>query len=364
MDSLRTRLRTPTIGLVMTDDPKSIDAIHVLYQGDHRAPREQVEPGFPSVLFPNPPKIENRSDNRSTGRRLALAKWICEPENPWTARVLVNRIWQQHFGVGLVATPNDFGVSGSPPTHPALLDYLASELVAAKWSVKAIQRLIVTSQAYQQRPLPNGLASVPSSYQASARASLKRLSAEQFRDTILQVSGLLQHRAGGAPVWPFLSDDILQANPAVLDDNETKTKGWYPSPLADQSVRSLYLVQKRTLRLPWLETFDLPENTVSCPKREMSIVASQALTLLNGELASQAALELAQRLSDEDKATGSRESPGIQPDSHYVEQLFEKVLSRRPSSTELEHCTEFLLHRTRSELALVLLNTNELAFVP
>ena len=194
------------------------------------------------------------------------------------------------------------------------------------------------------------------------RNGLKRMSAEQFRDTVLQVTGLLQTRDGGPPVWPMLSEDVLQANPAVLDDNETRTKGWYPSPDRDQSVRTIYLVQKRTLRIPWLETFDLPENTVSCPKREVSIVAPQALSLMNSEWMEAAATELANRLSD--PLPG--ESSGNQGDDNevWIVRLFERVLSRAPNQSEVNACREYLAGRSRSELALVLLNTNEFAFVP
>ena len=351
--SLTRQLQHPETGLIMTDDSVAIDPIHVLFQGDHRAARELVEPGFPSVLFPNPPRIETVHEGKSTGRRLALARWICSPENPWTARVAVNRLWQQSFGQGLVATPNDFGMTGAAPTHPELLDYLASELIDRGWSIKTIQRQIATSRAYRRCAIPGderSLESDPSRRLASVRTSLKRLSAEQFRDCILQVSGLLQHRAGGPPIWPKLSDDILKANPAVLDDNETKTKGWYPSPDAEQNVRSIYLVQKRTMRLPWMETFDQPENAVSCPKRETSIVAPQALSLMNGELASQGASALGRSLADGDE--------------DFVRALFDSVLARDPTPEELGRCLAFLSQRSRTALALVLINSNEFAFIP
>jgi hypothetical protein len=337
-----------TTGLIMKDDATNIDPIHVLYQGDHRAPREAVEPGFPSVLFPNPPRMESMHPSQSTGRRSTLARWICSSENPWTARVAVNRQWQQLFGVGLVATPNDFGLTGDLPTHGELLDYLASELVGRSWSMKSIERQLVASMAYRRCAVPNqGLVRGI----ASARTELKRLSAEQLRDCILQVSELLQHRAGGPPVWPILSPEILQANPAVLDDNETKTKGWYPSAVSEQSVRSLYLIQKRTMRLPWMETFDQPENTVSCPRRETSIVAPQALSMMNGELVSQAALAIGQSLANE-------------PDSRFVTEVFERVLARKPTQAETARCCRFLQDRSRTALALVLINSNEFAFIP
>lgn len=373
----RGALRHPQKGLIAKDDADDIDPIYVLFQGDHRSPRDRVEPGFPSALFPNAPQWLPPKKPRSTGRRLALAQWILREDNPWTARVIVNRLWQGHFGEGLVATPNDFGITGEPPKPRDVLDYLAIELKESGWSLKSIQREIVLSQAYRQQTVPGGIASgEPASSSpanerwVSVRHRMKRLSAEQYRDVLLQTSSQLIRRTGGPPVWPRLSDDVLQANPAVLDDNETKTKGWYPSPDSDQNVRSIYLIQKRTLRLPWMETFDLPENTVSCPKREMSIVPPQALSMLNGELATRAAeavvtklqVDGAKRANDSDRP--SRLDDPAPPSDRFVDDVFRLILARSPSAREREQCEAFLKNRTREELALVLLNCNELAFVP
>ena len=352
--SLKAQIRKPSVGLLMTDSKESIDKIAVLYQGDHRDPRDIVEPGFPSVLYPNTPTIEKPISETTTGRRFTLARWMVSRENPWTARVIVNRLWQMHFGTGIVDTPNDFGWTGSLPANPGLLDYLATELVESGWSIKHIQRLIVTSHAFQQQSLPTGskLSDSTGRVYRSCRVGLKRLKAEELRDAVLLVSGQLQHRAGGPPVWPKLSDDILQANPAVLDDNETKTKGWYPSAPSLQTARSIYLIQKRTLRLPWLETFDLPENTVSCPKRDTSIVAPQALALLNGEMN----VSASQALANKFKATHVTLAAQI-------EGLFQAVLARNPSAEERSLSETFLVNRDLAELTNVLLNSNEFAFI-
>ncbi|MFO0924769.1 MAG: DUF1553 domain-containing protein [Pirellulales bacterium] len=152
------------------------------------------------------------------------------------------------------------------------------------------------------------------------------------------------------PIWPKLPDDILQANPAFLDDNDTKTKGWYPSDANLQSVRSIYLIQKRTVRLPWLECFDLPENSVSCPQRESSIVPTQALTMLNGELTVECAHALAQslhHLSDADT---------------FVEAVFRRTFQRLPTNTEKEASLAFLAEHDRTAFCRAILNTNEFAF--
>lgn len=353
--SLKAQIRKPNVGLLMTDSKDSIDKIAVLFQGDHRAPREEVNPGFPSVLFPNEPTMEKPVSSTTTGRRLTLARWIVARENPWTARVIVNRLWQMHFGVGIVETPNDFGWTGAVPTNMNLLDHLASELIESGWSLKHLQRLIVTSHAFRQQALPMGtkLYDPAKREYRSCRIGLKRLKAEELRDAILMVAEQLQYRAGGPPVWPNLSDDILQANPAVLDDNETKTKGWYPSAPHLQTARSVYLVQKRTLRLPWMETFDLPENTVSCPKRDTSIVAPQALALMNGELNVAASQSIAHRI----KAAAPHST------ASQIDLLFQAVLARSPSVDERSKAESFLVNREMAELANVLLNSNEFVFV-
>ncbi len=346
-EELAKTLQTKTTALLMTESVKQDRPTHVLFQGDHRAPREEVQPGFPSVLFPETPAIEKPIHPKTSGRRLTLARWLARNENPWTARVIVNRLWQVHFGEGLVATENDFGWTGEKPTQPELLDWLASELMASGWSIKHIQRLIVTSRVYQQQISR-------SDNQGSMRKGLRRLSAEQLRDAILLVSGSLRSTAGGPPIWPKLPNEILQANPAFLDDNAMKTKGWYPSPKEMQTVRSIYLIQKRTVRVPWLETFDLPENSVSCPQRETSIVPSQALTLLNAELTLDAAEQLAKSLFDLE----AREA---------IDQLFRRVFQRPPSSEERELSEAFLARgtdpkRALRELSRALLNTNEFIF--
>jgi len=339
-------------GLLMTDSAEDVPATHVLYQGDHKNPREAVAPGFLSALDPNPAKIEAAANKQTKGRRLALANWIVSPENPLTARVLVNRLWQQHFGRGLVATPNDFGLAGSRPTHPELLDYLASEVAQGGWSIKKLQRLIVTSATYRQSSVRTGDENEGEN-KLYARQSLRRLSAEQLRDTLLSVSGLLTPKTGGSPVWPQLPTEVLSANPAFFDDNATKTKGWYPSPPHLQHARSVYLVQKRTVRVPLMEAFDLPENSTSCARRTTSIVAPQAFTLLNSPLAVEAAKAFAQRV---------RREAGDDPRAQ-VRRVFLLALQREPGDDELTKCLALLEQRGLAELCRVALNLNEFIYI-
>lgn len=356
-------------GLLMTDNEAEPPATRILYQGDYKVEREPVAPGFISALDPNPAEIRKGANPKTLGRRLALANWIVAPQNPFTARVLANRLWQAHFGEPLVPTPNDFGLAGARPSHPELLDYLASEIIASGWSLKKLHRLIVTSATYKQvsaQPEKNASKLVligakakktPAEFDAENRLlwrqNLRRLSAEQLRDALLGVSGKLKEHAGGPPIWPELPTDVLVANPAFLDDNAEKTKGWYPSPPAEQPVRSVFLVQKRTVRVPFMETFDLPENATSCARRNRSIVAPQALSLLNGPLALDAAKAFAERVKNE--AGEDREAQ--------VRRAFALAFQRAPDATELRGCLALARSRSLAELCRALMNVNEFVYI-
>ena len=335
MEALQQQRRAFTRGLVASDITEAVPPTRILYQGNPAAERETVEPGFLSVLDPNVAVIAKPPNPRTTGRRLALARWLTSPDHPLTARVLVNRIWQQHFGRGLVETANDFGLAGARPSHPGLLDWLAEEFVRGGWSLKQLHRLILTSAAYRQQGL------------------LRRLSAEQLRDAMLTTAGLLLPSGGGPPVWPELPAEVLQANPAFLDDNAERTKGWYPSPPDRQGVRTLYLIQKRTVRVPFLETFDLPENSVSCPRRTLSTVAPQALSLLNSPLAVQTATAFAERVE--------REAGPAEED--LVGRAFALAFQRAPTATELARCRAFLAEAPLVEFCRALLNVNEFVYL-
>ena len=373
IDALKKEKLSFTLGLLMVDAEEKPPVTKILFQGNHKDEREPVEPGFISALDPNPAPIRKPTNAKSTGRRLTLSDWIVAPENPLTTRVLVNRVWQSHFGRGLVSTPNDFGLAGARPSHPELLDWLATEFVRQGWSLKKLHRLIVTSATYRQsssiraRPRPSssiaetfehedegrGRGRVDSGNHLLWRQNIRRLSAEQLRDSLLAVSGTLIDRTGGPPIWPELPPEVLQANPAFLDDNAEKTKGWYPSPPRERTVRSIYLVQKRTVRIPFMETFDLPENATSCPRRNESTVAPQALSLLNSSLSIEAARAMAVRVQ---RDTGS-ERIG------QVDRAYSLALQRSPTSDERRACLEFLNHHALAELCRALLNLNEFVYV-
>lgn len=367
--------RKPRVAMGATDEGPAAPAIHILYQGDHQSPREEVAPGFPSVLEPQDAIIEPpRSD--TTGRRLALANWIVSPENPWTARVLVNRVWQGHFGTGLVATPNDFGYSGGRPSHPELLDWLAIQFMRDGWSIKNLHRRILNSQTYQQASTSEHSGNVSSSdapLASLARQHVRRLDAEALRDALLSVSGLLRDYDSGKPLWPAVPDELLKAQPAILEAEKGgdggRMQGWFTDPVDQTDVRTLFLVRKRALPIPFLQSFDLPDNTVSCARRDSTVVAPQALTLLNSPESIRFATATATRVA---KKAGSE--PAKQ-----VDYLFQIALSRQPLDEERQLALD-LLHRHAElhtqgpqpdqarhlalvDLARALLNSNEFCYL-
>jgi hypothetical protein len=343
--------------LLVSDRSGDVSATAILHSGDYQAPREIVEPGFLSLLDAraarvSPVEIADQPAGQppmaTTGRRLALARWIASADNPLTARVIANRLWQSYFGVGIVATPNDFGYAGDRPTHPALLDYLATELIAHHWSLKWLQREIVMSAAYRQQ-------SVAESAEAAQRFAgrlPRRLTAEQVIDSVHAVSGQLRLQQGGPPVWPELPADVLQANPAFLDDNELKVKGWYPSSNEALSVRALYWIQKRCTRIPICEVFDQPDNATSCGRRGQSTVPTQALTLLNSDLVMRAAGVLADQIASETASLDEQ-----------VAAACSRILGRAPTADERILCREFLVAHDLRLLCRALMNTNEFVYL-
>ncbi len=337
-----------THAMLMVESTEEIPATYVLFQGDHKSPREKVDPGVLSILNPNALNPARATREGSSGRRLALAQWITSPQNPLTARVFVNRVWQQLLGRGLVATSGDFGLAGATPDEPELLDWLAGRFVEEGWSVKWLVRTIVLSATYQQaaiykEPIP-GVAHVT--------RYPRRLTAEQLRDAMLSVSGLLTSKNSGPPEWPDLPKDVLEANPAFLDDNATKTKGWYPSPAEQQHCRSIFLVQKRNTRVPILETFDQPENSVPCTRRLSSIVAPQALSLLNSPEAVKSARRFAERVV----------ASGVS-DQERIQFAFQAALQRQPTESEIGACQQLLQRASWTEVCRALLNINEFAYI-
>jgi len=336
---------TLPVAMGLTDRAGPLPKTHVLERGEISNPASEVSPGFLTTLSlkAQPASIEARAG--STGRRLALAKWIASPDNPLTARVIVNRIWQHHFGRGIVATASDFGVRGERPTHPELLDWLAIRLVADGWSLKRMHKLILMSETYQQ----SAQYSVHSTqYSKDPENKLlwhmnrQRLEGEAVRDTLFSVSGRLNSTAGGpGVVLPDLTAASGGSRPVAVSPD-----------VRDHSRRSVYLFSRRNLRNPFLEAFDLPDSNLSCSRRERSTTAPQALAMLNAVEATTAAKALAERLMNEAKSEAER-----------VERAYRIVLGRFPTETEKQRAAGFLADSPLSELCRALLNLNAFVYV-
>jgi mono/diheme cytochrome c family protein len=295
---------------------------HVLLGGDFTRKGAAVKEGTPAVL---PPLPETKEINR-----LALARWIVDPKNPLTARVIVNRFWQQYFGVGLVETENDFGTQGTPPSHPELLDWLASEFIARRWSMKELHRLIVTSAAYRQssKARPE-LATIDPRNRLLSRQNRLRLDAEVVRDTALSVSGMLSHRIGGPSVYPPQPEGVY----AFTQLN----KDWKPSTGADRYRRGLYTYFWRSAPHPGLMAFDAPDGNTTCTRRIRSNTPLQALTLLNDKAYFELAQYLAKRCLIECSDEGKR-----------LDYLFRVSLGRDPAERERRALARLLARQRQS----------------
>ena len=305
-----------TSTLVVEELPTPRDA-YIHLGGEFTRRGDLVQPGVPAVL---PPLL---SDSRPT--RLDLAEWLVHPENPLTARVTVNRIWQRYFGTGLVDTENDLGVQGSPPSHPLLLDWLASELIRSNWSLKALHRVIVTSATYRQssgyRP---ELEQIDPGNRLLARQHRLRLESEVVRDVCLAASGLLHREIGGPSVFP--------PQPAGVSKLGHIQREWKASSGKDRYRRGLYTHFWRSTPHPALMVFDSPNGVTSCTRRSRSNTPLQALTLLNDEAFFEFAQGLARRLM--------LEAP--QQDLEKIDYAFRLCLTREPTREERSQLQRYL----------------------
>jgi hypothetical protein len=334
----------PPKALSVADVITPVPAMHILKGGDPHRPDEEVMPRFLSVLSPqDAPAAEIPvlpEGLKSTGRRLALARWLARADHPLTARVMMNRLWHYHFGRGIVATPNDFGRNGKQPTHPELLDWLATEFVARGWSLKQMHELMVLSNTYQQSSIVDSInmklgEKIDPENSLFWRMNRQRLDAEAIRDAVLAAAGTLTEQAGGpsirVPLEPEVYDTIFtEAEPDNL---------WpvHPDPL-QHTRRSIYLIRKRNVRLPLLVAFDSPDLMSSCGARSASIHALQALTLMNSEFMFNQSRALAQRLL---KETGGDEQA-------MITKLYKLALGRRPQLAEIRLTRSFLSDQTET----------------
>ena len=312
---------------------------YIALRGNPEARGEEVKAGFLSVLgggeIPEPP-----IEAKSTGRRKALAQWMASADNPLFARVMANRIWQFHFGSGLLATPSDFGTRAGKPSHPELLDWLASEFVERKWSIKSMHKLIMLSDAYRRGSNPSESARQkdPANTLLS-HYNRRRLQAEEIRDAVLQVSGSLNLKMGGTPVVPPLEKEELFG---IIGKPEV---AWAVTPNAEEHTRrSIYMLQRRTFQNPMFEAFDAPDGVLSCSRRNESTTAPQSLALLNSRFMMDQAQALAGRVKS-------------------IEDTWRHVLGHDPSPEERSAAAEFVERRGTAELARGLMNLNEFLYV-
>jgi hypothetical protein len=321
---------------------------HVLRMGDPHSPLDPVDPAVPRVIqgsfeFPK----------ESGNRRTALAKWLSSPENPLTARVMVNRIWQFRMGQGLVRTPNDFGVMGDKPESRLLLDWLAAEFMARGWSIKAMDRLIVTSSVYQQASVNDAAKSkIDPDNRWFWRMNRKRFDAEMIRDAALQVSGGLNPQLGGRPVRIPIEPEVYD-----LIFTEGERDGLWPlnPDKRVQNRRGIYLYNKRGVRLPLLSAFDQPDAITSCPVRPVSTHALQALSLFNSSFMQDVSNDFATRL---EKSCGRNKAC-------IIDTAWRLALSRPPRKAENQLAASFLKSGgTLPDFCLALFNRNEFLYVP
>ncbi len=346
-----------------TDRGRDAPPMKLMKKGDSNRPGPVVEPGHLSTIavldkpFAQPPEAA-----KTTQRRLQLAKWMTDPKNPLTARVWVNRVWQQHFGLGLGRTPDNFGHTGEKPTHPELLDWLASQLVKDGWKIKPLHRTILLSDTYRQQsihPKQEEYATTDGGNKLWWRAERRRLDSEALRDRLLSASGQLKLEPRGGPSF---APDIP---PDALEGLSMKEAAWKPSPAAEQVRRSVYIFSKRGLLPPLLTTFDSPDTTLPTCQRDVTTVPTQSLALMNNPF-----------VHDQSRAMAKKISTATTDRDEQIRNAWQAVLGRTPRPSETTAAKAHLEKQAKAfaarpdaatdalaSLCHVLLNTNEFLYV-
>jgi hypothetical protein len=351
LDDLEDKLPPPLPSVyAVADDPKDATPILILFHGDYQQPTAKVGARALGVLIPE--SVPEESVEVATPRS-KLANWIVDPANPLTARVMVNRIWQYHFGRGIVATPNDFGRMGDRPSNPDLLDYLANEYVANGWHMKPLHRMILLSTAYRQSgqsPIEKAAMEKDSENALLWKFSRRRLDAEEIRDSMLAVSGRLNLKTGGAGVMVPIDQDLVK----MLK----RPQYWVPTrDKSEYDRRTIYMIHKRNLQLPFMGVFDAPDTLLSCPRREQSTHAPQALEMLNGATSNELAAAFAERLRADGATSAAR-----------IDRAWRLALGRLPTAKEKTLALQFLAKHPDDpvrlkELALDVFNLNAFLYV-
>ena len=312
--------------------------LHKLKNGERHSPLEPISAASLSCVPSEFREFDAAADTvRTTGLRLQLANWIASPRNPLTARVIVNRLWQHHFGEGLVRSSNNFGYTGEKPTHPELLDWLAAELIDNQWSLKHVHRLILRSRTWQQaslHPKQNEYNQKDAANRLLWRAFRRRKDAESLRDAFLASTGELRLTLGGPSFYPTISPDALEGL-------SRKAAAWTASKEDEQHRRSLYIFTQRSLLPPLMTTFDLCDSTLPCGQRDVTIVAPQALTLLNNEFVHKRADAIAASLG-----AGPGNDVPDKTSAETVAEVWRLILNRHPSPDELSASVEHIARQT------------------
>jgi hypothetical protein len=342
--------------MALIETKPRVKTTHVLLRGSMLNKGDEVPPAAPAVLTSQPlPFPETAGNGKSSLRRRTLAEWIGSPANALTWRVLANRVWQYHFGQGIVATPSNFGIAGARPTHPALLDYMAGELIANGGKIKPLHKLILMSATYRQSSQITEVGQkIDPQNTLLWRMNKQRMEAEVLRDSILFATGKLNLLIGGPGVKPRIRADLLDASqrnkwPVLAEEGPTQWR------------RSVYIYVKRQLLMPIMELFDAPTTTDSCARRTESVVPTQALVLMNDEFVEDQAGFLAQRAINESGDDLSRT----------IARMYALAMSRTPSDERMQTAMAFVQERERvsnrplalTDLAHVLFNSSEFCYV-
>src|SRR5687767_2019100 len=342
------RIPPPFPGSYVHRDGKyEVPPSYFLIRGDPESRGSPMQPGFIGVItYGNPPTVIPRPDGNTSGRRLALAQWIASPQNPLTARVIVNRLWQKHFGRGIVATLENFGKMGTQPTHRELLDWMAVEFMNRGWSIKQINKLMMMSEAYQMASAfehaGNAAADVENQYLWRFRP--QRLEAEIVRDSLLAVGGNINLTVGGEPIFPYIPPDIL------VGQFRGKWENTPEGPAAWR--RGVYVYRRRSLPYPMFDTFDHPDMNATAGARNVSTVPTQALTLLNNPFVLAQAKMLADRVRRE------AADPYTQ-----IDRAYRIALSRPATETETKIGLDLIKKHSLESFTHVVLNLDEFMYM-
>ena len=351
LDDVEDKLPAPLPSVfTVSDDQKNPTPIEVLFHGDYLQPTAKVGARPLGILLPEAAPEKPVSIEKP---RLELANWIADPSNPLTARVMVNRVWEYHFGRGIVSTPNDFGRMGGRPSNPELLDYLANQYVANGWKMKPLHRMIMLSSAYQQSsdsPIEKVAMEKDSENTLLWKFTRRRLEAEEIRDSMLMISGKLNPKSGGPSVMVPIDADLVKMLKRPQYWVTTKDKSEYDR-------RSLYMIYKRNLQLPFMAVFDAPDSLLSCPRREQATHAPQALEMINGATSNALAADFANRLKLEAKSNPAR-----------IDRAWRLALGRLPTPKERAFALQFIATGPNDpvvlkELALDVFNLNAFLYV-